>query len=214
VFAPGALILFQGDSITHGGRGPTEDPNHVLGHSYPFLIASEAAARHPSRGWRFVNRGVSGDRVRDLAARWQQDALDHQPDILSILVGANDVGAIMDGDSDDTAASRFRSSYDELLARTVDALPHVRLMLGEPFCLPVGVRGTWAGHMETHAQVVRKLAADYEATLVPYQQALDAAVGRAPAAHWIWDGIHPTYAGQRILADTWLAAVNGTPALG
>ncbi len=69
MFAPGALILFQGDSITHGGRGPTEDPNHVLGHSYPFLIASEAAARHPSRGWRFVNRGVSGDRVR-LADTW------------------------------------------------------------------------------------------------------------------------------------------------
>lgn len=208
-----SLVVFQGDSITHGGRGPAEDPNHILGHSYPFLIAAEAAARHPGRGWRFVNRGVSGDTVTDLAARWQRDALDHRPDVLSILVGVNDVGEVMDGKSDDLSGAAFRSAYRSLLERTHEALPSVRLVLGEPFYLPTSprleLRQTWAARVTTYAAVVRELADSYGATFLPYQRAMDAAVEQAPAEHWIWDGIHPTYAGQRILADAWIAAVSG-----
>ncbi|MEU4392853.1 SGNH/GDSL hydrolase family protein [Kribbella sp. NPDC023855] len=204
---PGSVVMFQGDSITHGGRGSTDDPNHVLGHSYPFLIAAEAGARHPSLGWRFVNRGVSGDTVADLSARWQEDALEHRPDVLSILVGVNDVADVMDGKSLDATGAAFRSAYELLLTRAVEALPSVRLVLGEPFYLPSGVREGWAAQVAVHASVVRELAAAHGATFVPYQQALDDAVTRAPAAHWVWDGIHPTYAGQRILADTWIAAV-------
>jgi lysophospholipase L1-like esterase len=210
--ATGSLILFQGDSITHGGRGPTEDPNHILGHSYPFLIAAEAAALHPERGWRFVNRGVSGDTVADLADRWQRDALDHRPDVLSILVGVNDVGQVMDGKSDDTSGVAFESAYRSLLERTREALPSVRLVLGEPFYLPTSplpeLRETWAAHVSTYAAVVRVGQLAHGATFVPYQRALDAAALKAPPEHWIWDGIHPTYAGQRILADTWIAAVS------
>lgn len=208
---PGSLVVFQGDSITHGGRGPTSDPNHVLGHSYPFLIAAEAGARHPSLGWRFVNRGVSGDTVAELSARWQEDALDHRPDVLSILVGVNDVADVMDGKSSDATGVAFRSAYGALLSRALEALPSVRLVLGEPFYLPTspdpGVREAWAAQVAVHALVVRELAVAHGTTFVPYQQALDDAVTRAPAAHWVWDGIHPTYAGQRILADAWIAAV-------
>ncbi|MET7280095.1 SGNH/GDSL hydrolase family protein [Kribbella sp. NPDC005582] len=193
-------MVFQGDSITDGGRGRTDDPNHVLGHSYPFLIASEAAARHPERGWRFVNRGVSGDKVSDLAARWQEDALDHQPDVLSVLVGVNGIDEL-----------RFESEYRLLLERTLSALPSVRLVLGEPFYLPTSPveseREAWAAAVKARATIVRGLADQFGATFVPYQAALDAAVTRAPAECWVWDGIHPTYAGQRILADAWITAV-------
>ncbi|MEU0092529.1 SGNH/GDSL hydrolase family protein [Kribbella sp. NPDC006257] len=210
--AAGSLVVFQGDSITHGGRGPSEDPNHILGHSYPFLIAAEAAARYPEHGWQFVNRGVSGDTVADLAARWDLDALDHRPDVLSILVGVNDVGEVMEGKSDDSSGVAFRSAYRALLERTREALPSVRLVLGEPFYLPTSprpeLRETWAALVTAYAAIVRDLAGAYSATFVPYQRALDAAATRAPAEHWIWDGIHPTYAGQRILADTWIDAVS------
>ncbi|TCM43751.1 GDSL-like lipase/acylhydrolase family protein [Kribbella sp. VKM Ac-2568] len=89
----GELVVFQGDSITHGGRGETEDPNHVLGHSYPFLIAAEAGATHPDLGRRFVNRGISGHTLAAMTARWQRDVLDLRPDVLSILIGVNDVGS-------------------------------------------------------------------------------------------------------------------------
>jgi lysophospholipase L1-like esterase len=132
--------------------------------------------------------------------------------VLSILVGVNDVGEVMDGKSDDSSGVAFESAYRALLERTREALPSVRLVLGEPFYLPTSprpeLRETWAGLVTAYAAIVRDLAGSYSATFVPYQRALDAAVTRAPAEHWIWDGIHPTYAGQRILADTWIGAVS------
>ncbi|MFC5263900.1 SGNH/GDSL hydrolase family protein [Kribbella qitaiheensis] len=207
----GELVVFQGDSITHGGRGETKDPNHILGHSYPFLIAAEAGATHPDLGRRFVNQGISGDTLAAMTARWQPDVLDLRPDLLSILIGVNDVGAIMDGLSEDLDGSRFGAQYDELLTRTRAALPGVRLVLGEPFYLPTSprpdLRATWAAHVHARAAIVRALADSHDAAFVPYQQAMDAAALRAPASYWIWDGVHPTYAGQRILADTWISAV-------
>ncbi|WP_343971870.1 SGNH/GDSL hydrolase family protein [Kribbella koreensis] len=212
----GAQIVFQGDSITHGGRGSTEDPNHILGHSYPFLIASAAAAALPERGWRFVNRGVSGDTLADLAARWQQDAIDLRPDVLSILVGVNDVDALLGGKSDDVDGSAFAAEYRLLLDRTRVALPDVRLVLGEPFYLPTspdpGLHADWASAVRQRAEIVRELATSFDAVLVPNQAAFDSAVLRAPAEHWIWDGIHPTYAGQRVLADAWIAAITSPAA--
>ncbi|MFI5709144.1 SGNH/GDSL hydrolase family protein [Kribbella sp. NPDC051620] len=210
-FPTGARVVFQGDSITHGGRGPTEDPNHILGHSYPFLIASAAAAALPERDWRFVNRGVSGDTVADLAARWHADAIDLRPDVLSILVGVNDVDAVLSGESGDADGSAFAAEYRLLLDRTRTALPNVLLVLGEPFYLPTSpapeLRADWAAAVALRATIVRDLANTFDATFVPNQAAFDAAVLRAPAEHWIWDGIHPTYAGQRVLADAWITAV-------
>ncbi len=85
-------ILFQGDSITDGNRGRSPDPNHILGHGYVFIIAAKYGAAFPERNLNFMNRGVSGNTVADLAQRWQQDTLDFKPDLLSILIGVNDNG--------------------------------------------------------------------------------------------------------------------------
>lgn len=155
-----------------------------------------------------MNRGVSGDAVSDLAARWQRDALDLRPDVLSILVGANDADAAIKRKSDD--ASAFGAEYRLLLDRTRTALPDALLVLGEPFYLPTSPdrREEWAAAIALRAAIVRDLADAFDAIFVPNQAAFDAAVLRAPAEHWIWDGIHPTYAGQRVLADAWLSAVS------
>src|SRR5476651_1492719 len=90
-FTPDARILFQGDSITDGNRGRSADPNHILGHGYVFSIASKYGATYPDLDLTFVNRGISGNTVQDLANRWEADTLAIQPDVLSILVGVNDI---------------------------------------------------------------------------------------------------------------------------
>jgi len=82
----GFVFLFQGDSITDGNRGRTKDPNHIMGHGYAFSIASRLGADLPEKQFTFYNRGISGNKVSDLAARWQADTLDLKPDVLSILV--------------------------------------------------------------------------------------------------------------------------------
>jgi lysophospholipase L1-like esterase len=204
VFGPNTRILFQGDSITDGNRGRGEDPNHILGHGYAFIIAAKYGAAFPERNLMFLNRGISGNKVTDLAERWQKDTLDLKPDILSILIGVNDHGANLPLD-------RYEQVYDKLLADVRAANPNIRLVLGEPFSLPVGSKKTdwqqWNVGMKQRQEIVARLAQKHHAALVRFQGAFDAACQRAPTEHWIWDGIHPTYSGHQIMADEWVRTV-------
>jgi len=199
-FRTGNRILFQGDSITDMNRGRTADPNHILGHSYVFIISAKYGAMLPDRNLVFLNRGVSGNKVLDLAARWQQDTLDLKPDLLSILIGINDT-------TSGVSAEDYAAQYDKLLADTVAANPHIRLVLGEPFTLPSGKHKDdwqdWRAAVQKRQDVVAKLAVKYHAALLRYQKVFDEAARRAPAEYWIWDGIHPTYSGHQLMADEW-----------
>jgi lysophospholipase L1-like esterase len=205
------VVLFQGDSITDGGRWRSgHDFNHIMGQDYAYIIAGEVGARHPELHLEFVNRGISGNRVIDLAARWQTDTLDLQPQVLSILVGVNDT--LAEGDKAESVAT-FESTYDKLLADTLKALPHTKIVLGEPFLLPVGMYAAdYAERRAAVAQraaVVAKLAAKYKLPEVMYQAAFDEACKRAPASVWSWDGVHPTYAGQWLMSREWLKTEQG-----
>ncbi|WP_149181644.1 SGNH/GDSL hydrolase family protein [Streptomyces sp. TRM49041] len=213
----GSHILFQGDSITDSGRDrhPYADVNAALGHGYVYLVAARAAARAPGHRWRITNRGVSGDKVPELAARWQADTLELAPDVLSVLVGVNDAWRVVDGDSGDIDADGFRGAYDALLARTRQTLPELRIVLCEPFCLPSGPGSDFdealAAQVLLRQQIVAELATAHRAELVRLQTVFDEAARRAPAAHWIHDGVHPTAAGHQLLADAWISAVAAGP---
>lgn len=204
-FQTGNRILFQGDSITDGNRGRSEDPNHILGHGYAFIIAAKYGDTLADRNLTFINRGVSGNKVSDLAARWQNDTLNLKPDILSILIGVNDTSA-------NVSPEQYESSYDKLLLDTITALPDVRLVLCQPFTLPgakhAGDWDTWRANIQAKQDAVARLATKYGAALVSPQKGFDEAVKRAPAEHWIWDTIHPTYSGHQVLADEWVKTVS------
>ncbi len=204
LFRPAARILFQGDSITDGNRGRSADPNHILGHGYAFLIAAQYGAAFPERKLTFINRGISGNKVTDLAARWQKDTLDEKPDVLSILIGVNDA-------AQKVPVEQFEKAYDQLLTATRAAQPQVRLVLGEPFLLPVGgFQTNWEtakADIQKRQEAVARLAKKYGAALVHFQKAFDDACLRGSPDHWIWDGVHPTYSGHQIMADEWLHAV-------
>jgi lysophospholipase L1-like esterase len=202
-FAPKARILFQGDSITDMARGRGTDPNHILGHSYVFLIAARYGAAFPELEIDFVNRGVSGNTVLDLEKRWQKDVLDSKPDVLSILIGVNDNKSV--------PIAQYEKTYDKLISDARTANPHLKLVLGEPFGLPVGPRkeswAEWNDGLTKRREVVAKLAKAHGAALVKYQRAFDEAAKRAPAEYWIWDGVHPTYRGHQVMADEWVRTV-------
>ena len=120
-------------------HGSGADPNHILGHSYVFLIAAKFGAAFPERQLDFVNRGVSGNTVLDLEKRWQKDTLDLKPDLLSILIGVNDNKSV--------PFEQYEKVYDKLITDAKAANPNLKLVLGEPFGLPwggkeIGRRGT------------------------------------------------------------------------
>ena len=199
-FAKGSRILFQGDSITDGKRGRSTDPNHILGHGYVFIIAAKYGAAFPERNLDFMNRGISGNTVLDLEKRWPKDSLDLKPDVLSVLIGVNDNGRGVPLD-------QYEQVYDKLLADVKAATPNVKLVLCEPFGLPVGnKKANWAAWFEgiqKRQEIVARLAQKHHAALVHFQRAFDEACKRALAEHWIWDGVHPTYRGHQIMADEW-----------
>jgi lysophospholipase L1-like esterase len=206
VFRKGARILFQGDSITEGGRGATDDLNHSLGHGYAYIVAAEFGGHFPDRNLTFLNRGVTGNQVPDLAARWQNDTIALKPDILSILIGVNEVWHSIDAGRK-VPVEEFEKAYNKLLADTVAALPGIKIVLCEPFMLPgkhsKAKLSEWLDAIGKIQQVVAKLGAKYKAPVVHFQKAFDDACDKAPVEYWIWDGVHPTPAGHQLMADEW-----------
>lgn len=203
-------ILFQGDSITDGARGRNDDLNHILGHGYPYLIASKLGNELAEKQPLFINRGISGNRVQDLYARWNEDAFSLRPDVISILIGVNDAGRIVNGDPGG-ATDRFERSYRHLLGETKEVLPAARLILCEPFILKTGRTvekwDAWQERIAHYQDTVRILANEFQAVFVPLQAVLYDACKRADASYWLWDGVHPTAAGHDLIARQWLSVV-------
>lgn len=208
----GITILFQGDSITDGNRTRNDDWNHVMGHGYAYSIASKLWYEYPSKGFHFLNRGISGNRITDLAARWQTDTLDLKPNWLSILVGINDVEVAIKGNATSTP-EQFEADYRALLKQTIEKLPTVRLVICEPFILPVGrVKDKfelYQSEVGKRQETAKRLAEEFKAVYVPFQSAFNGALTKAPADYWIWDGIHPMPAGHELMARFWIDSVRG-----
>lgn len=206
----GLVFLFQGDSITDGNRGRNTDLNHIMGHGYAFSIASRLGADFPEKRLVFYNRGISGNKVGDLAARWQKDTLDLKPNVLSILIGVNDAGTrIKEGAP---TLDQYEETYKSILDQTRARFPEVLFVLCEPFILPVkNVKDKWElWHTEITKQqvIVEQLAKTYNAVYVEFQKVMDKACRKAPADYWMWDGVHPTVAGHELLAREWIRMVS------
>jgi len=204
-------MLFQGDSITDAGRDRTlelaNDPA-AMGSGYAYLAMCRWLAEHPDPACRVFNRGVSGDRVFDLAQRWQHDCLRLSPDLISILIGINDLWHQLNGESHGTPTD-YATQYDALLFETRAALPHVHLVVCEPFILTTGVvDASWFPEFLQRRAIAENLAEKYSATWVPFHRIFEAAVANGTdPAYWATDGVHPTPQGHWLMAKGWCEAV-------
>ena len=198
-------ILFQGDSITDCGRDRSQP--HALGGGYAMMAASFLSATHPELAPVFFNRGISGNRTGDLVDRWQEDCLDLKPDVLSLYIGINDVWRRYDRNLV-TSPEEFEKNYRILLERTIGTLPSIKLIMVEPFVLPVPEdRKAWRLDLDPKIDVVRHLAREYRAVYVPLDGIFAAASTRQEPAFWAPDGVHPSPAGHALIAQSWLKAV-------
>lgn len=220
VFPKGSTILFQGDSITHGGRA--RDMNHFMGHGYQAEIAMRYLAAYPHAGLKFLNRGVSGDTTEKLLARWGKDALcpvgdengygyefgftnelqkmsvPLKPDYLSILIGTNDRRL---------TSEAYATNLVRLVDRALSANPKLRIVLGEPFRHP---ESSAPADFAAKRAFVRRLAQERGFAFVPYQKLFTeklSALNPRPA-YWSWDTVHPTYPAHMLMADLWIDVVS------
>jgi lysophospholipase L1-like esterase len=206
----GQLILFQGDSITDASRNRMVlEPNvaRALGTGYPLLISSNVLREKADRGLRFLNRGISGNKVPDLAQRWAEDTIALKPDIVSVLIGVNDYWHHLLNGYPGTVKD-YEDGYTALLEQTRRELPQVRLVVLEPFVLRTGaVDARWFPEFDERRVAAARVARRARATWVPLQRQLDAAARKTGPAYWAADGVHPTPAGHGLIAEQWRRTV-------
>jgi len=209
----GDVVLLQGDSITDAGRNRQREGNAndrgAIGHGYALLIMAGLQANQRDPELKVYNRGISGNKVFQLADRWDKDCLALKPDLVSILIGVNDIWHKLNGRYDGTIEI-YERDYRALLTRTRQALPDVKFVICEPFVLRCGaVNDKWFPEFDGYRAAAKGVATDFEAIFVPFQTMFDKAVEDAPPEYWAGDGVHPTLAGAQLMAQTWLDAVTG-----
>jgi lysophospholipase L1-like esterase len=203
----GAVVVFQGDSITDAGRSKDQyyaNQAGGMGRGYVMQIVGQLLGKHPKQNYQCYNRGISGHKVFQLANRWDIDCLSLKPDILSILIGVNDYWHTLSGRYDGTVEV-YEKDYRALLDRTKEALPDVKLIIGEPFAVEGGraIDDKWEAFHD-YRKVARQIATDYDAVFLPYHSVFEEALKSASVDYWCPDGVHPSIAGAHLMAATWM----------
>lgn len=199
-------ILFQGDSITDANRSRKEEEFYCTGHGYATLVAARISFEKPGE-FEFINRGVSGDRIPNILERRNRDIINLRPDYMSILIGVNDVWHELEA-SDGTSAPLYESLYDCVISESLKAVPELKIAILEPFVLQnaniEGYYKEFRNGVEERAAAARRVADKYGLTFISLQAKLDeAAALSGDSAHWLRDGVHPTAAGHKLIADEW-----------
>lgn len=200
-------VLFQGDSITDMYRTSTQD--EILGIGYPVLVAAQLGYEYPEQ-YKFINRGINGSRVIDVYARIKSDIINLKPDVLSILIGVNDVWHELRGVHNGVDAEKYYKIYSMLIQEIKDALPNTEIIIMEPFVLKASATEeeweTFKPEVLKRAEKAKMIAEEYGLIFIPLQEKFDEAESRAKAEHWLYDGVHPSSAGHEIIRKEWVNA--------
>ena len=200
-------ILFQGDSITDAGRSRNED--WILGRGYPHLVEASLGYKEPNQH-QFFNRGISGNRIVDLYARIKCDIINLKPDVMSILIGVNDVWHELGESPNGVDADKFFKIYSMLIEEVLEALPNIKIMILEPFVLEAcSTTEHWdffKTEVAKRAEMAKKIAEKYNLKFIPLQNGFDELAKKAPNDYWIGDGVHPTPKGHEFIKEKWLQA--------
>lgn len=205
IFEAGQKVLFIGDSITDCGR-IDEDPPY--GNGYMSLVRAFVTARRPELGLTWVNHGIGGNTVRDLAARWDADVIREQPDWLSVMIGINDVWRLFTPgqEADAVPIEEFETTLRALLRQAVEATS-CRLILADPYVIEPDRSEPQRALSDQYGQVVAALSQEFGALHVPTQAAYDRALTSTKALDWADDRIHPNLPGHAVLAEAFLEVI-------
>jgi len=207
-------ILFQGDSITDAHRSKENNANAGIG--YVTLVKGELGLEYPNR-YNIYNKGIKGNRVVDLYARSKEDIINLKPDILSILIGVNDVWHEINYQHG-VEAEKYFKVYSMLIEEIREALPDVKIIIMEPFVLK-GLKtedteecpdkwNLFSTEVKKRAAKAKEIAEKYDLPFIPLQDKFDEAAKLAPNHYWLEDGVHPTTAGHELIKREWLKCFN------
>lgn len=225
-------ILFQGDSITDCGRyrkvtdkkengiaffrdGRLFKKITALGEGYPAKVTAELKKAFPDE-YRYINRGVGGDRITDVYSRIVKDIIKLKPDYMSLLVGVNDVWRNYDSEGTGTGKARFEKVYNMLLEELKEELPQLKIIIMGPFVLPGTATAAvkdrpdcyadFRRDVEELAEITKSAAEKYGCAYIDLQKVLDEASKGCVAGELSGDGVHPSDKGHEIITREWIKA--------
>lgn len=211
--SPGAKLVFMGDSITEAGRDPSGEAtpwanDRGFGRGYVGYFQALLEATHPTKRIRVINRGVSGNTILDVQARWDSDAVALAPQWLAVMIGINDVWRKFDcplQPERHVPLDRYEKIYGELIA---SIRPHLDgLLLAAPYVVEPNRDDPMRRMMDDYGTVVRRLAAQHDAIFVDPQQAIDNLCETLHPTALAWDRIHLNATGHMTIARAFLNAI-------
>lgn len=227
------VVLFSGDSITDGNRGKKMDCNHILGHGYQFIAAGELSLKYCNECPKFINKGYSGYTMLRLLETWQEDVIDNNPSVLSILAGVNDG---LFGFQNNLSSNEVNEMYEDALSQAISLTrennPDTKIIICEPFYFPLEDKNSlyeFTPHPDCEPEFRRpdadeskesmnykletmngtrksakKISEKYDCFFLPLNDKFEEKFKNTKREYFIWDGTHPTVAGHMLIAKEWL----------
>ena len=199
-------IVFQGDSITDAGRDRRN--YHNLGDGYPKFAAELIREAYPDTDFEFINFGISGNRTCELFDRLYKDAIEFQPDIISLFIGINDVWHRYEPTRILTTDEQIMTNYRAILERVKNET-NAKIIVLVPYVLDCkGVEYLKPDHARL-AAMVKELGAKYADVVVPLDELFDEAMKTQPhPLYYSADGVHPNEEGAKFIAEHYKAAID------
>ena len=198
-------IVFQGDSITDAGRDKRN--YHQLGAGYPKFAAEYISESFPDADIEFINLGISGNRTDQLFDRLYPDAIAFDPDIVSILIGINDVWHRHGGTQIATTDAQVATNYRAILERLKNET-HAKIVMLAPFLLDDEAKESWRGEVDRIIAIVRELAEEFADVYIPLDELFAEALKTQPEPKFYSaDGVHPNDNGRAFIGRHYADAV-------
>ena len=198
-------ILFQGDSITDAGRDKRN--YHDLGAGYPKFAAQHIREAFPETDFEFINFGISGNRTCQLLDRLYTAGIAFEPDIISILIGINDVwhrhGSVNIATTDLQIETNYRAILERLKRET-----NAKIVMLAPFLLDDEAKEGWRGEVDRVIAIVRKLADEFADAYIPLDTLFEEALKSQPEPKFYsGDGVHPNDQGRAFIGKHYFDAI-------
>ena len=196
-------IVFQGDSITDAGRDKRN--YHDMGNGYPKYAAELIANAYPDTNFEFINMGISGNRTDQLFDRLYPDAIAFQPDIISILIGINDIWHRDHhiATTDEQIATNYRAILTRIRNET-----NAKIMMLSPYVLDCENKQHMKESLKTVLPIVRALADEFADVYVPLDKLFEEAIKTQPEPlYYSGDGVHPNANGAQFIGKQYFDAI-------
>ena len=198
-------ILFQGDSITDAGRDKRNFFD--MGNGYPKYAAKLIREAHPELELEFINLGISGNRTDQLFDRMSKDLIDLKPDVVSILIGINDIWHRHGSDRIMTTDGQIEANYRAILER-IRKETSAKIIMMVPYILDCEDKVQTRADLPALQAIVRKLADEYADVLIPLDEQIDEAMKTQPEPHYYsGDAVHPNPNGAAFIGARYAEAI-------